>query len=379
MNHQIKVVIGANYGDEGKGLISRYFTKNFKEAGHNSVTVFHNGSAQRGHTVDYEDGTRHVFHNFAAGTKDGGKTYYADTFLVHPMDFCREVRELGFVPEVSCSPNCLVVTPFDILADHIIEDHIAVLKGVREYGSCGYGTWSATDRAKERPDLAFTVYAICAQDYWKVMGMLKEWVISRLKKFGVELDRVPNWKHFFEPNDPAYMRMCNNFREDFMFFVRAVSFCGFDNIWHENKAIIFEGAQGLMLDKNLNSDWTTTSNTGLRNPSILLSEYSDFDAEVCYVTRSYLTRHGDGPLSHEADKDSVGDISEDMTNQTNPFQGNLRYAPLNASRLEERIGTDFMYGGSNNYYLTTAITHCNEVDCSGGDYRSYSPSKVEKT
>ena len=374
MEHSIKIVIGANYGDEGKGLMSRYFTKQFGRA----VTVFHNGSAQRGHTVDYEDGTRHVFHNFAAGTKDGGKTYYADTFLVHPMDFCREVRELGFVPKVSCSPNCLVVTPFDMLADHIIEDHIAVLKGEREYGSCGYGTWSATDRAKERPDLAFTVYAICAQDYWKVMDMLKEWVISRLKKFGVDLDLVPSWKHFFEPNDPAYMRMCNNFQEDFMFFVRAVNFCGFDDIWRENRAIIFEGAQGLLLDKDRDGVWNTTSNTGLTNPNRFLRDKTDFHAEVCYVSRSYVTRHGEGQLDNEVAKEEIGAELFDKTNVFNQFQGNLRYAKLLQGEMFREIVKDFSIADSDRYEPTIALTHCNEHDIDGGDYRSYTPTEVKK-
>ena len=374
MEHSIKIVIGANYGDEGKGLMSRYFTKEFGGA----VTVFHNGSAQRGHTVDYEDGTRHVFHNFAAGTKDGGTTYYADTFLVHPMDFCREARELGFVPKVSCSPNCLVVTPFDMLADHIIEDHIAALKGTREYGSCGYGTWSATDRAKERPDLAFSLSDIILSDYGRTTEALREWVISRLGTFGVNLDRVPSWKHFFEPNDAAYMRMCANFRDDLMFFLRSVELRSFDDIWRENKSIIFEGAQGLLLDKDRDGIWNTTSNTGLKNPYMLLSDKTDFHAEVCYVSRSYVTRHGDGPLDQEIRKEEIGEELFDKTNVFNQFQGNLRYAKLPKNAMGKEIESDFRTADSERYELTVAYTHCNEHDIDGGDYRSYSPTKVTK-
>ena len=189
MEHSVKIVIGANYGDEGKGLMSRFFTKQFVEEGKRPVTVFHNGSAQRGHTADYEDGSRHVFHNFCAGAKDGSATYYADTFLIHPMDFCREVRELGYTPPIFCSADCVVVTPFDMLADHIIEDYIAARSGAREYGSCGYGTWSATDRIKERPDLAYSLYEMATKNYGDGVESLKEWVISRLKSFQVDRER----------------------------------------------------------------------------------------------------------------------------------------------------------------------------------------------
>lgn len=379
MKHQVKVVIGANYGDEGKGLISRYFTKNFKEAGNNSVTVLHNGSAQRGHTVDYEDGKRHVFHNFGAGTADGGITYYADSFMVHPMDFCREIGELGFVPKVFCSPNCVVVTPFDMMADHVIEDYVEQKCGAREYGSCGYGTWSTTERICQRPNIAYTVSDFAKSSYYFMMLSLYNWARDRIIEFGVDLDVVPSWKKYFDFESGMFSAICRRFKQDVLTFLKATSCITFSQIWESFDSVIFEGAQGLMLDKCLSSDWTTTSNTGLKNPSFLLSEYSDFDAEVCYVTRSYLTRHGDGPLSNEATKESIGDISDDMTNITNPFQGKLRYAPLNIPSMEARIGADFMCAGSGNYRLTTAITHCNEVDCASGDYRSYSPSKVEKT
>ena len=59
----VKIVIGANFGDEGKGLMTDYFaSKN-----NNSIVVMHNGGAQRGHTVVTPEGIRHVFHHFPQG------------------------------------------------------------------------------------------------------------------------------------------------------------------------------------------------------------------------------------------------------------------------------------------------------------------------
>ena len=54
----VKIVIGANYGDEGKGLMTRHFVKEAKTP---EIVIFHNGTAQRGHTVDYSDTFRHVY------------------------------------------------------------------------------------------------------------------------------------------------------------------------------------------------------------------------------------------------------------------------------------------------------------------------------
>ena len=50
MAKQIKVVIGANFGDEGKGLITDYFCKRLSENG-SVLNIRFNGGAQAGHTV----------------------------------------------------------------------------------------------------------------------------------------------------------------------------------------------------------------------------------------------------------------------------------------------------------------------------------------
>lgn len=52
-------VIGANYGDEGKGLVTDWLTMN----GGKTLNVLTNGTCQRGHTVEHADGKRHVFHH----------------------------------------------------------------------------------------------------------------------------------------------------------------------------------------------------------------------------------------------------------------------------------------------------------------------------
>lgn len=386
MEHDVKIVIGANYGDEGKGLMSRYFAKQFRSDGERPITVFHNGTAQRGHTVDYEDGTRHVFHNFAAGTKEGAITYYADSFLVHPMDFCRELNELrtkGLSPTVLCDLNCVVVTPFDMMADLIIEDYIAAQTGAREYGSCCYGSWSTTDRIKEFPHLAYTARDLCILEpfhYKIVVKRLMDWVRHRLSEFGVNLDIIPRWKKYFAEDSEYLESLAEHFWQDIQTFIKYINFSSFDSLWQNHKSFIFEGAQGLLLDKDRDGIWLTTSNTGLQNPIRLLAPHKDFHAEVCYVTRSYVTRHGDGPLENEVPSEKFGEDLFDQTNVANQFQGSLRYALMNKPKVLHEIDKDFSLTYDQKQFTPAlAITHCNEHDTYGGEYRSYSPSEVEKT
>ena len=86
---ELNIVIGANYGDEGKGLVTNAVTKN------NGLVILGNGGAQRGHTVVH-DGIRHVFHHFGSATLKGAASYASAAFLLNPVEYSREVNELGF-------------------------------------------------------------------------------------------------------------------------------------------------------------------------------------------------------------------------------------------------------------------------------------------
>ncbi len=54
-------VIGANYGDEGKGLVTDFLSSRFAD---DCTVVRFNGGAQAGHTVVAPDERRHVFSHF---------------------------------------------------------------------------------------------------------------------------------------------------------------------------------------------------------------------------------------------------------------------------------------------------------------------------
>ena len=61
----IEAVIGANYGDEGKGLFTEYLCRSRPSP----IVVLSNGGSQSDHTVNNpEIGIRHVLHHFGSGT-----------------------------------------------------------------------------------------------------------------------------------------------------------------------------------------------------------------------------------------------------------------------------------------------------------------------
>ena len=74
-------VIGANYGDEGKGLITDYLCRQVE----NPLVIRFNGGAQAGHTVTTPEGIRHIFSHFGSGTL-AGASYLSFEILYRKPD-----------------------------------------------------------------------------------------------------------------------------------------------------------------------------------------------------------------------------------------------------------------------------------------------------
>ena len=127
----VTAVIGANFGDEGKGLMTDYFSDK------KTVVVRHNGGAQAGHTVVTPDGIRHVFSHFGSGTLAGAATFLGPRFIINPLLWKKELgilKKMGFDPKVFYAGG-LVTTPYDML----INEEIERSRGDGRHGSCGVG------------------------------------------------------------------------------------------------------------------------------------------------------------------------------------------------------------------------------------------------
>ena len=90
MRKDIRVVIGANFGDEGKGLMTDYFCSHFPK-NEKVLNVRFNGTCQAGHTV-VKGKKRHVFSHFGSGSfnenvvtvfSDDNKKYLSTDLMKH--------------------------------------------------------------------------------------------------------------------------------------------------------------------------------------------------------------------------------------------------------------------------------------------------------
>lgn len=346
----LHAVIGAQYGDEGKGLLTDYLSSS------ETLVVRYNGGAQAGHTVVTPDGRRHEFHHVSAGTFRGASTLLSRFFLVNPMVYVQEREELRAVfalPTVYVDRAALVTTPVDMLINRAVEQK----RSGQRHGSCGLGINETVERSQRG-------YPIPA---WQ-LGKPRELADTLAQ---IERDWLPQRLDELQVSLPPFDWLQKRFLEAAADFERNTVLVTDIEALDEWHAIVFEGAQGLMLDElSPYFPHVTRSRTGLPNICTLLQAAGIRDPlQVHYVTRCYATRHGAGPLPGELSGHPFGWTGSE-TNQTNPWQGRFRYAHLEPDFVAGAIRTDLT--SSRSYVMAAvqpqlAVTCLDQAPSSAGD------------
>lgn len=326
-----QAVIGAQFGDEGKGRMIDYYAALIDGA---SLTIRFNGGAQAGHTVVTPDGLRHVFSHIGSGTFVGAATFLSRFFVSHPILFLKEIESLsayGVSPEVYVDPQSPVTTPYDMLINQIAEQ----ARGADRHGSCGIGFGETIER-NLIPAYALTVadltdrIALAA----KLDAIRRDYVPARLARLGFvgSFHKHSDW-FLAETILQRFIDDAGRFLQLATVADLKTATCG--------RHLLFEGAQGLLLDQDRGCfPHVTRSNTGLRNVVALAAELALTELAVTYVIRPYATRHGAGPLPHELPGKPFPGVA-DPTNIPNDWQGALRFGWLDLAVLREAIARDW--------------------------------------
>ena len=321
----VHVVIGANYGDEGKGLVSGCLARDAFKRGDRTLTVFYNGTSQRAHTFEGQ-----VRRCTAAGTGYGSDTFYHERFVVDPIS----VLITRAKPIID--GRCRVILPCDVIRNRATE------RG-REYrhGSCGFGLFEAVRRFTEDPETRIT-----ASDMLDSFQLYKKLRKAELRH-GAFDDEIYNLHNFMLAAD--YIRT-------------ECPIQSFEETVKNYDTVIFEGGQGLLLDQGNEECFphltpSCTGSTMIADDILKVCE----KPELYYVSRSYMTRHGNGPMESECTKEDINGAIVDETNQENEFQGALRFGKIDTYTLEERILKDAeLYG--NRKSVNIVLTQLNYTD-----------------
>lgn len=346
-------VIGAGFGDEGKGLITDYLCRRLAvERGQTPLNVRFNGGAQAGHTVvTLTD--RHVFGHLGAGTFAGATTYLSQDFIVNPLALLQE-RQLFSASLPIIHPHAKVTTVFDVTLNIFKE----IARGQDRHGSCGMGINETVTRHHAGHELWTADLDKPELLKYLLDGIYKNWFLPQVLELQTKIDKE-TCEHYMKlatvENELTLFEKISGHYQTAPLPVRLTS---------KSQSIVFEGAQGLELDEELGVfPHITRSITGLLGAYCAAEEMGVAEPiQPVYVTRSYKTRHGAGPLAHEGvrfiDKKIV-----DRTNTTGLWQGAFRYAPLDLRSLRNYIEMDMARLNTRDVqFPLLAVTHLDKIE-----------------
>ncbi|MCB9668268.1 MAG: adenylosuccinate synthetase [Alphaproteobacteria bacterium] len=337
-------VIDLGFGDAGKGATTDFLCR---EVGADVVVRF-NGGAQAGHNVVTPDGRHHTFSQLGAGTFAGARTLLGPDFLLHPLGLLLEADHLVDVgvhdplAMLAVHREARVITPFQQAANQIRER----ARGDAAHGTCGVGVGECASDSLSADD---TVRA----------GDLGDPVrLARLLRSQRDRKRVELLSQGLDPggifDDPELVGRVLDVWGEVARAVRLVDDAGLRAELDAARSVVFEGAQGVLLDEHWGfhphttwSDCTgSTLGTLWDGPTVRLG-----------VVRTYQTRHGAGPFPTEG----TLDVPE-VHNGPECWQGAFRTGALDGVLL--RYALDVV-GGVDGLAVTHLDRLANGPVCTG--------------
>lgn len=285
----VKIVIGSQWGDEGKGKII-----DFLSAKANFVVRFHGGN-NAGHTVINQYG-RFPMHLIPSGIfAESAKACITNGVVLDPDVLVAEIellKKAGFNLDgrLFISPRCHIIMPYHKILDKLYEE----AKGEGKIGTTGRGIGPVyADKVSYNGIRLFDL--LDPQQFYEKLTtqlLVKNKIIRALGAKPIEKEEVYN----------SYLKFIEKIRkyikEPYPLLIQAV---------RAKKSIIFEGAHGVLLD----NDWGTypfvTASTVLSGGVNAASGISTAQiTEIVGVVKAYSTRVGAGPFPTEL-FDQTGD------------------------------------------------------------------------
>jgi adenylosuccinate synthase len=286
------LVAGLFYGDEGKGATVDYLVR---ETGANLV-IRYNGGAQAGHSVVAPEGRHHIFSQFGSGTfSPGVRTFLSRYMMVNPLSMMTEEAQLRAVgvddafSRTMVDARALIITPFQKAVNKIQQNLY------KAHNSCGMGIGQTrADHIAHKDKVLFAGDLRHHDVLRRKLNFMQE--ISLQKVLHLDLD---------ETQGAADVLLGGKSSVDWLMaeYVKwpAKLVETEEEAFHEAGSVVFEGAQGVLLDEvHGEVGFNTWTDCTFHNAFVLLnrSGWKGLFHKIG-VLRTYLTRHGDGPLPTE--------------------------------------------------------------------------------
>ena len=279
---KITAIVGAQWGDEGKGKITDFF------AGESDYVVRFHGGNNAGHTVIVE-GNTFKLHLIPSGIIYGGPmSIIGNGVVVDPKVLLEEIEYIegkGIDPKLMVSDRAHVIMPYHIELDGALSNH----QGDLAAGSTRRGI------APVYADKMF-------RNGIRIIDLLEPDVLmEKLTKgytFAKGIIEKALSKKIESSIEEIFDSYCS-YGERLRPYITDTS-VELYNAYKNNKSILFEGAQGISLDVDHGIyPYTTSSNTAAGHISTGTGVSFRDIGRIIGVVKAYLSRVGESPLPSE--------------------------------------------------------------------------------
>jgi adenylosuccinate synthase len=325
------VLVDLGFGDAGKGLLTDYLVRRTGA----TLVVRYNGGAQAGHNVVTPDGRHHIFAQLGAGTfVPGTRTFLSRHVAIHPTALLVEAEALAgkgvddALSRLQISENAPVITPFHQAAGRLRE----LARGEDRHGSCGVGVGEAVRDSLERPEETVVAGDLRGggngERLRAKLAAIRDLKWKEIEALGPIADRSASWELGVFKNRALLDR----------WLTRAAGLAERGLIVPDSSlgtalaaagSVVFEGAQGVLLDEWAGfHPFTTWSRCTGENALSLLAE-AGLDVEITRIgiLRTHAVRHGPGPLPTETAELQAKVVEHNVQGD---WQGKVRYGWFDA-------------------------------------------------
>lgn len=273
------VVVGSMWGDEGKGKVTDYLAQKA------DVVCRYAGGNNAGHTIVY-DGRKFALKLIPSGIFSGHEVIMGNGMVVNPKAFLEEVKYLNDAgidtSKIKISDRCHVILPYHLEIDALQEAR----KGDKSIGTTKRGIGPTYIDKYSRIGIRMGEFVD------------EELFLERLKEtFPMKVMEYPELQDMFTVEG-----IFEEYKEYAKVMKPLVCDTGLllDEYMQANKKVLFEGAQGAMLDIDYGTyPYVTSSHPGANGVCEGAGIGPLYIKEAIGIIKAYTTRVGEGPFPTE--------------------------------------------------------------------------------
>ena len=299
------ILVGTQWGDEGKGKIVDYFSEKF------SAVCRFQGGHNAGHTI-YNDKKKFVLHLIPSGIFYNHVSCFIGQGVILSLDSLLEEVEtieskgINLDGKLRISRYCSLLLPIHAKIDQLREDKKNKIGTTRR----GIGP-AYEDKTARRSIKAFDL---------EDDSLLEDKLKNLLDYYNFQIENIHKAEKFH------YQEVFDNLKETYS---KTSKFFGdvtdsLEEIYEKGNHILYEGAQGTLLDVDYGTyPYVTSSNTLATSVGVGSGFPKSIYADVLGVVKAYTTRVGEGPFPTEL-HDEYGEKIAEIGNEFGATTGRPR-------------------------------------------------------